>query len=42
MRELLLVDKSNAKGIDEILQRLDAAGIALWQEASKTENGRHP
>ena len=42
MRELLLVEKSNAKGIDEILQRLDAAGIALWQEGSHTGNGRHP
>lgn len=29
MRETLIVEKANARGIDEILQRLEAAGIPV-------------
>ena len=38
-RELLLVEKSNAQGIDEILQRLDTAGISLSVDPPRP-NGR--
>ena len=43
-REQLLVVKSNATGIDEILQRLDVAGISLPQHQHQRQpNGAdHP
>ena len=41
MRELLLVEKSNARGIDDILQRLDAAGISL-SDHPRPNGARHP
>ena len=41
MRELLLVEKSNARGIDDIFQRLDAAGISL-SDHSRPNGARHP
>ena len=40
MRELLLVERSNASGIDEILSRLDAGGIGVAAQTSGT-NGAH-
>ena len=40
MRELLLVERSNATGIDEILNRLDAGGIGVAAQTSGT-NGAH-
>ncbi len=40
MRELLLVERANAAGIDEILQRLDAAGFSKPQIQPKP-NGSH-
>ena len=40
MRELLLVERANAAGIDEILERLDAAGFSKPQSQPKS-NGSH-
>ena len=40
MRELLLVERSNASGIDEILSRLDAGGIGVAAQTGGT-NGAH-
>lgn len=42
MRELLHVEKSNARGIDEILERLDAAGIPLSEGHTRPGDGRSP
>lgn len=39
MRELLVVEKANAAGIDEILGRLDAAGIGQQSHQSKQNGG---
>lgn len=39
MRELLLVEKANAAGIDEILGRLDAAGIGQQSTQPKQNGG---
>ena len=41
LRELLLVEKSNARGIDEILQRLDGAGISV-SDHPHPNGARHP
>ncbi len=40
MRELLLVERANAAGIDEILQRLDTAGFSKPRSQPKP-NGSH-
>lgn len=41
MRELLVVERENSAGIDEILQRLDTAGFAKPPSRPK-QNGSHP
>lgn len=40
MRELLIVERSNALGIDEVLSRLDASGIGVPAQTAGT-NGKH-
>ena len=41
MRELLIVERSNAKGIDEILSRLDTMPVTGRISSSPRTNGAH-